>query len=129
MGLTEVAAQESDALRELMKAFVIDMVKGRWMLVLVEGGTAEPCWMVLNPSLVFLTMTVKGASYEVDLARIHQVLSGSLGSTDRSPIPLDDYCSTVVLNNDECVTFRFPTFQARDEFTRCLAVLALAVVV
>jgi len=125
-GLSDEAAKESEALRLLMKRFVTEMVKGRQYAVLVESGNAEPCLVVLTPSLLALRLEMQGTVYEVPLKMISDAFSGVLPSNRFAPIFLDDFCSTLVLKNHECVSFRFQTLQERNDFTRCIKVLSLA---
>jgi len=125
-GLSDEAAKESEALRLLMKRFVTEMVKGRQYSVLVESGNAEPCLVVLTPTLLALRLAMQGTVYEVPLKMISDAFSGALPSNRFAPIYLDDFCSTLVLKNHECVSFRFQTLQERNDFTRCIKVLALA---
>lgn len=75
-GLSDEAAKESEALRLLMKRFVTEMVKGRQYSVLVESGNAEPCLVVLTPTLLALRLAMQGTVYEVPLKMISDAFSG-----------------------------------------------------
>merc|ERR1712113_760940 len=51
MDVVEVTSNEVVQLRELMKQFVQDMIRGRSYLVVVEHGKTEACTMLLTPNL------------------------------------------------------------------------------
>ena len=75
--------------------------------------------------LTQLHLLLKGVIHTVPLEKVRDVLAGSLVAHHGVPVPLDDLCSTLMLRNKECVTFRLGSLQERDAFTTCMKLLAL----
>merc|ERR1719499_1727486 len=113
------------ALRELMKRFVQEMVQGQTFAVVIGEGNTEMCKLHLTPNLLYLQLDAGGVLHDIPLRNVKDVCTGRLDAK-MVPIELDDLCSTVVLRNNECVTFRFPNLKERDSFTKCVKILALA---
>lgn len=124
-GSSEAAARESMALRELMKRFVQDMVQGQKFSVVIGDGKTELCKLVLTPNLLYLQLEAGGVLHDIPLRNVKDVCTGKLDAK-MVPIELDELCNTIVLRNNECVTFRFPNLKERDDFTKCIKILALA---
>jgi len=122
----EAAAQEAFALRELMKRFVQEMIRGKSYQVVVENGRTEPCKLSLTPNLQYLQLEAAGVTHDIPLRNIKDICPGKLLENRFTPILLDDLCNTLVLRNNECVTFRLASLQERDDFTKCVKVLSLA---
>mmetsp|Transcript_106215 Transcript_106215/g.307405 ORF Transcript_106215/g.307405 Transcript_106215/m.307405 type:complete len:258 (+) Transcript_106215:54-827(+) len=125
-GSSTAAARETLVLRELMKRFVQEMVHGRELPVVIGDGGKEPCKLTLTPNLMFLQLEASGVTHDIPLRNVKDICPGKLQSSKLVPIELDDLCDTLVLRNNECVTFRLSSIKERDEFTKCLKVLALA---
>lgn len=123
---SEAAVQEAFALRELMKRFVQEMIRGKQYLVVVENGQTSPCKLSLTPNLQYLQLEAAGIKHDIPLRNIKDICPGKLLENRFTPIQLDDLCNTLVLRNNECVTFRLGTIQERDDFTKCIKVLSLA---
>jgi len=131
--LIEVSQLSEDAdgdevmsLRRLMKRFVQELVRGQANSVVVGDGSTEPCKLFLTPNLLNLRLSIgrsAGVVHEIPLKSVVNVSSGKMENT---PVQMDDLCATVRLKNRECVTFRFDDVQQRDQFARCVKVLALA---
>lgn len=122
----EAASEEALALRELMKRFVQDMIRGKTYLVVVENGRTEPCKLLLTPNLQYLQLEAAGVTHDIPLRNIKDICPGKLLENRFTPIMLDELCNTLVLRNNECVTFRLSSLQERDDFTKCIKVLSLA---
>lgn len=120
------ASQEAVALRELMRRFVHDMLRGRLILVAVEGGVTEPCRLSLAPNLHYLQLTLRGAAHDIPMKTVKDICPGELTTDIAAPVAVDRLCTTLVLQNNECVTFRFETLLERDEFTKCVQVISMA---
>eukprot|EP00440_Ansanella_granifera_P062049 gb/GFBE01067267.1/.p1 GENE.gb/GFBE01067267.1/~~gb/GFBE01067267.1/.p1 ORF type:complete len:213 (+),score=54.76 gb/GFBE01067267.1/:1-639(+) len=119
------AAKEVVALRELMKQFVQEMVVGKEFFVVVEDGETERGMLKLAPNLLSLRLDAAGVSHEILLRNIKDVRSGKMGGS-LGPVQLDELCDTLVLKNNECITFRLSSIAERDQFSKCIKVLALA---
>uniref|UniRef100_A0A7S0A4M3 ISP1 C-terminal domain-containing protein n=1 Tax=Pyrodinium bahamense TaxID=73915 RepID=A0A7S0A4M3_9DINO len=121
------ATNEVVALRDLMKRFVRDMVHGKEYHVVIEHGQTEPCKLSLTQNLMCLQLEAAGVTHDIPLKNVKDVCSGKLLTNNCSPITLDNLCSTLVLRNNTCVTFRLGSISERDEFTKCVKVLALTI--
>merc|ERR1740121_479942 len=110
----------------MMKRFVQDMIRGKQYQVVVEKGQTESCTLLLTPNLQYIQLETCGTAHSIPLKNIKDICPGRLLENRFTPISLDDLCSTVVLRNNECVTFRLRNIRERDDFTRCLKVLSLA---
>mmetsp|Transcript_47034 Transcript_47034/g.87947 ORF Transcript_47034/g.87947 Transcript_47034/m.87947 type:complete len:218 (-) Transcript_47034:143-796(-) len=118
--------REVTTLRMLLKRFVQDTVRGQPYQVLVADGGTEPCKLLLAPNLQYFQLVTDGVIHDVPLKTIKDICPGRTIQTRHTPIDLDDLCATLVLRNNECVTFRLGSLRERDEFIRCVKVLALA---
>jgi len=123
---SEAAAQEAFQLRELMKKFVQEMIRGKDYQVVVENGQTSPCKLSLTPNLQYLQLEAAGVKHDIPLRNIKDICPGKLLENRFTPIQLDELCNTLVLRNNECVTFRLSDLQERDDFTKCVKVLSLA---
>lgn len=122
----EAAAQEALALRDLMKRFVQDMIQGKMYRVVVENGHTEPCRLSLTPNLQYLQLESAGVTHDIPLKNVKEVCPGRIYENKSSPIVLSEMDNTIVLRNNECVTFRLNSVEERDQFTKCIKVLHLA---
>eukprot|EP00435_Cladocopium_sp_Y103_P049127 s526_g14.t1 len=118
-----LAAEEVVHLREQMKHFVQEMVVGRDVCILLEDKEKETGWLKLTPNLMALRLEVAGASHEILLRNIRDVQAGKLGD---GPVQLDELCTTLMLKGGQCLSFRFSSLAERNNFTKCVKVLALA---
>lgn len=109
-----------------MKRFVQEMVHGRQLSVVIGEGRTEPCKLTLTPNLMYLQLEASGVTHDIPLRNVKDICPGKLPSSKLVPIELDDLDDTLVLRNNECVTFRLGSLAERDEFTKCLNVLASA---
>lgn len=121
----EMASREIVELRELMKNFVQDLVQGRSYLVVTLDGQTQPCRLTLTTNLLCFQLEAAGVIHDIPVRNIKRVCPGELFPRDAAPVALDDLCDTLVLRNNECVTFRLGSVKERDEFTRCVQVLLL----
>mmetsp|Transcript_79551 Transcript_79551/g.177914 ORF Transcript_79551/g.177914 Transcript_79551/m.177914 type:complete len:212 (-) Transcript_79551:248-883(-) len=122
----DAGPRESFELRELMKRFVQEMIRGRTYQVVVEDGQTDSCKLSLARNLMHLQLLLDGAMHDIPLGNVKEVCIGNAMSNRSVPVSLDDLCSTLVLKNNECVTFRLSDVKERDEFTKCIKVLATA---
>mmetsp|Transcript_32108 Transcript_32108/g.92276 ORF Transcript_32108/g.92276 Transcript_32108/m.92276 type:complete len:208 (+) Transcript_32108:63-686(+) len=122
----DAGAQEALQLRELMKSFVQGMIRGRAFRVVVEEGQTDPCKLSLARNLMHLSLEIDGSTHDIPLGNVKDVCLGNKLSNRFAPVNLDELCSTLVLRNNECVSFRLSSIKERDDFTKCVKVLALA---
>jgi len=118
--------EEVMQLRQLMKTFVQEMVRGRTCEVLVAEGGIEQCKFFLTPNLQYIQLVTRGVVHDMPLRTIKDICPGKSLQNKNTPVELDDLCGTIVLKNNECITLRHESIQQRDEFSRCVKVLALA---
>lgn len=124
---SESAAADVIALRELMKQFVREFVRGKFYDVVIENGQTEPCELSLSQNLMAIQLKAAGVTHEIQLKNVKDVRSGKSVARKSAPIMLDDLCSTLILRSDTYVTFKLTNLQERDDFTKCIKVLALSV--
>mmetsp|Transcript_46383 Transcript_46383/g.110471 ORF Transcript_46383/g.110471 Transcript_46383/m.110471 type:complete len:239 (-) Transcript_46383:77-793(-) len=117
---------EAFELRELMKRFVQEMIRGKAYHVVVENGQTEPCVLCITTALQYLQLRAAGVTHDIPLRHVKNIVPGRLLENRFTPIHLDEFCATIVLRNNECVTFRLNSLKERDEFTKCIKVLVLA---
>mmetsp|Transcript_97637 Transcript_97637/g.209494 ORF Transcript_97637/g.209494 Transcript_97637/m.209494 type:complete len:237 (-) Transcript_97637:241-951(-) len=122
----DAATREAFALRELMKKFVQDLVRGKAYELVIEDGQTEPCKLSITSNLMYLQLEAAGVTHDIPLRNVKDVCPGRLLASRFAPVNLDDLCNTLVLRDNKCVTFRLPSIRDRDEFTKCVKVLALA---
>merc|ERR1712216_104879 len=95
-------------------------------LVVVGNGQTDFCRLQLTPNLQYLQLEAAGVTHDIPLKTVKDVCPGLLSGNTFAPSQLDELCTTVVLRNNECVTFRLANLRERDDFTKCVKVLALA---
>mmetsp|Transcript_45491 Transcript_45491/g.105467 ORF Transcript_45491/g.105467 Transcript_45491/m.105467 type:complete len:243 (+) Transcript_45491:98-826(+) len=117
---------EAFELRELMKRFVQEMIRGKSYHVVVENGQTEPCVLCITTALQYLQLRAAGVTHDIPLRHVKNIVPGRLLENRFTPIHLDELCATIVLRNNECVTFRLSSLKERDDFTKCIKVLVLA---
>uniref|UniRef100_A0A7S1FFH2 Uncharacterized protein n=1 Tax=Noctiluca scintillans TaxID=2966 RepID=A0A7S1FFH2_NOCSC len=125
-GGSAAALEEALALRELMKLFVQEMMHGKVYNVVMEDGRTEAWTLSITTALQYIKLESNGITHDILLRNIKKVVPGKLADGNFTPGALDDCCTTVVLKNNECVTFRLGSIQERDDFTKCVKVLVLA---
>eukprot|EP00929_Paragymnodinium_shiwhaense_P121760 TRINITY_DN94126_c0_g1_i1.p1 TRINITY_DN94126_c0_g1~~TRINITY_DN94126_c0_g1_i1.p1 ORF type:complete len:248 (+),score=33.56 TRINITY_DN94126_c0_g1_i1:107-850(+) len=124
--ITEDLAAERLELRELMRVFVQEMIRGRDLLVMLEGGKTELCKLWLTANLMYLQLEAAGVLHDIPLRQVKEVCTGKMVDSPLTPVKLDDLCCTLVLRNNECVSFRFASIEERNDFSKCVKMLHLA---
>jgi hypothetical protein len=119
-------AYEAIALREMMKCFVQETVAGKAVEMVVQDGRSDAGTLKLTPNLQFFQLETCGVIHDIPLRSVRDVCPGKLADSGSAPVKPDELCSTVVLKNGECVTFRLRDDAERDRFTRCVKVLSMA---
>eukprot|EP00971_Amphidinium_carterae_P049864 982862-Amphidinium_carterae.1 len=59
---------------------------------------------------------------QISLTNIQEICSGSQMRDLRVTTPLDELCVTLVMADDQCVSFKFPDVKAREHFATCMKV-------
>ncbi|CAK0882651.1 unnamed protein product, partial [Prorocentrum cordatum] len=123
----DFGAQEDLELREQVKHFVQETtVAGRVVDVVMEEGRVEVGCLRLTRNLRFFQLEVGGAVHEIPVTTVKDVCTGVDVGSSWAPVRLDGLCSTIVLKNEECLTFRFDSDAERDAFSRCVRIMSMA---
>lgn len=119
------ASCEGDAAQQVVKKFVRDIVKGVTLEVLCAGGSATEIAVVsLDRKLRTMYMQRAGKKdAKRRQIRLEQVIEIAVGSDVREEVelPVDDHCVTLLLDNYQALSFRFPDVEERDTFALCLS--------
>jgi len=113
--------REATRLQQAMKGFVKTMVRGQDMSVLSPDGRNRTCCCSLDRRLKFFVIELKGARRKIGLSEVAEVFQGK--EPEDISTPLDELCCTLMLQTDECITFRFTDVPSREHFGTCLQVL------
>lgn len=113
--------REASRLQQAMKAFVKTMVRGQDMSVLSPDGRTRTCCCSLDRRLKSFVIELKGARRKIGLSEVAEVFQGK--EPEDISTPLDELCCTLMLQSDECITFRFTDVPSREHFGTCLQVL------
>eukprot|EP00928_Gymnodinium_smaydae_P020011 TRINITY_DN17723_c0_g1_i1.p1 TRINITY_DN17723_c0_g1~~TRINITY_DN17723_c0_g1_i1.p1 ORF type:complete len:266 (+),score=43.46 TRINITY_DN17723_c0_g1_i1:172-969(+) len=104
-----------------MKHFVKGMVRGREMNVLSVDGQIRACSCSFDRKLRNYIIVINKETRTIPLSKLKEVFQGT--EPDDIATPLDELCSTVVLDNGECLTFRFKDVAERENFAMCLQII------
>lgn len=113
--------REASRIQQSMKKFVKGMVRGRHMGALSLDGQLRTCTCSLDKRLRYFVIELKGVSRKIPLTSISEVYQGK--EPEDIETPLDELCSTLVLEQGECITFRFSSETEREDFAICLQML------
>lgn len=122
---------ESEKHREakrIIKEFVTGMVKGKEIIVVSPTGAFMDCLLGLTRELAVLKVKPKwpkdAHARRIPLSTVDQILVGKDTGYSQMETPLDEFCVTLVLNSDDCVTFRMTCVESRDTLAACLTMFA-----
>jgi len=108
----------------IVKEFVTQMVKGKEVIVVSPSGARVLCILGLTRRLETLKVKPKRSKdardRRIHLSSINEILVGTDTGYTQMETPLDDFCVTLVLNSDDCVTFHMPDAEDRDTLAGCL---------
>eukprot|EP00929_Paragymnodinium_shiwhaense_P037522 TRINITY_DN19980_c0_g1_i2.p2 TRINITY_DN19980_c0_g1~~TRINITY_DN19980_c0_g1_i2.p2 ORF type:complete len:113 (-),score=26.27 TRINITY_DN19980_c0_g1_i2:216-554(-) len=110
----------------MIRDFVMEFLQGVYLNAILEDGTEVPCKCVMDSKLSALTLQVHSHTRHVELTNIQEICSGKELRDLLVTTPLDDCCVTLVMADDQCVSFKFPDIQGREHFATCMKVLRLA---
>lgn len=127
----EMTKKQKQSAKQLVKDFVKTMVRGRQLMAMLPSGQVRPCFCALNRSLDKLQIRANERDRHgrtVALASIAEIVVGSDKSasagTEGLETPLDDLSLTLVLDTDECITFRLEDLESRDKLAACLTMFS-----
>jgi len=80
----------------------------------------------MDNKLSILSLQVRDIVRQISMTDIQEICSGKELQKLRTTTPLDDLCATLVMSNDQCVSFKFKDIAAREHFATCMKVLRLA---
>mmetsp|Transcript_79128 Transcript_79128/g.242081 ORF Transcript_79128/g.242081 Transcript_79128/m.242081 type:complete len:195 (-) Transcript_79128:54-638(-) len=122
----EQKAREMTKLQHMIRDFVMEFLQGVYLDAVLEDGTLVPCKCIMDSKLATLTLQVNHITRAIDLTSIQEICSGRELRDLQVTTPLDDLCATLVMQDDQCVSFKFTDVQAREHFATCMKVLRLA---
>jgi hypothetical protein len=127
MDYLEMTKKQKQSTKMIIKDFVKAMVKGKRFFAVTPAGETKACFCALNRSLDKLQIRADEKDKRgrtLPLASIGEILVGkdksASPSCDSLETPLDDLSVTLVLESDECLTFRMENIDARDKLASCL---------
>lgn len=119
-------SQEMDRLQVMIRSFVKEVLQGIFLDVVLEDGTLLPCRCTMDNHLSVLSLFVRENKRSIDMKEIQEICSGSELKALHTSTPLDDFCVTLVMGNDKCVSLKFKDYGSRENFATCMKVLRLA---
>jgi len=122
----EQKAREMAKLQNMIRGFVREVLQGVHLDVVLEDASLMPCRCCMDNKLSVLSLQVGDIVRHIAMTSIQEICSGKELKHIRTTTPLDDLCATLVMRNDQCVTFKFKNVQAREHFATCMKVLRLA---
>merc|ERR1719265_3021819 len=111
----------ASSIQHSMKAFVKSMIKGRDISVLSVDGQLRTCVCSLDRKLKNFVVEISRSSRKIPLTTVSEVFQGK--EPEDIDTPLDELCSTMMLESGECISFRFPTEPDRESFAMCLQII------
>eukprot|EP00747_Dinoflagellata_sp_TGD_P169276 gnl/TRDRNA2_/TRDRNA2_197849_c0_seq1.p1 gnl/TRDRNA2_/TRDRNA2_197849_c0~~gnl/TRDRNA2_/TRDRNA2_197849_c0_seq1.p1 ORF type:complete len:209 (-),score=39.88 gnl/TRDRNA2_/TRDRNA2_197849_c0_seq1:192-818(-) len=123
----EQKVHEMEKLQEMVREFVRDVLQGVLLDVVLDGGMSTECCCSMNNSLSFLIIKVRDTVRSINLADIKDIFSGTELRRVHTGLPLDEFCVTLVLKDEEeYVAFKFKDVISRETFATCMKVLRAA---
>merc|ERR1719353_2736666 len=113
-------------LQSMIKDFVTEFLQGVYLDAVLEDGSYVPCRCTMDSKLSVLSLQVHSTVRQIDLTSIQEICSGKELRDLRVTTLLDDLCVTLVMSDDQCVSFKFSDVQGREHFATCMKVLRLA---
>lgn len=113
--------REVARIQSQMKHFVKGMVRGRELSVLSVDGQLRSCTCSLDRKLRNYSIVINKETRTIPLARFREVFQGT--EPEDIATPLDELCTTFVLDTGECLSFRFKDVAEREGFAMCLQII------
>lgn len=113
--------KSSAEMKQLVKDFVKEMVKGKELKVIRADGQLKGVMCGVARALDTFKIKAGNQVRKIPLRTIDRVLLGDASEElDDLETPLDEKCSTLELDSGECISFKFPNTKKAEEFTLCL---------
>merc|ERR1719183_1794075 len=122
----EQKEREMGKLQHMIRDFVMEFLQGVYLDAILEDGSLVPCRCIMDSKLSVLMLQVQNMTRQIDLTSIQEICSGRELRDLRVTTPLDGHCVTLVMADDQCVSFKFADAQGREHFATCMKVLRLA---
>lgn len=119
--LNERVGSTNNHIKQSMKTFVRSMVRGQQIGVISPDGATCTCICSLDKKLKVFSIELKASVRKIPLGDMSEVFQGK--EPEDIDTPLDEFCSTVMMRTDECISFYFPDIPAREQFAMCLQIL------
>lgn len=119
-------AQEMQKLQHMIRDFFMELLQGVFLDAVLEDGSVVPCRVTMDRKLSVMKLQVSATVKTIFLSNIQEICTGKESNDLRVTTPLDDHCVTLVMADDQCVSFKFATQQACEHFVTCMKVLRLA---
>lgn len=127
----EMTKRQKHSAKQLVKDFVKAMVRGKQFSAVLPSGQTRPCFCALNRTLDKLQIRANERDKHgrtVPLQNIAEIVVGSdksaSAATEGLQTPLDDMSVTLVLDTEECITFRLEDIESRDKLAACLTMFS-----
>jgi len=131
MEYEEMTKRQKSSAKQLVKDFVKTMVRGRQFSAVLPTGQTRACFCALNRGLDKLQIRANERDRHgrtVPLQNIAEIVVGSdkgaSAATSGLETPLDDLSVTLVLETEECITFRLEDIESRDKLAACLTMFS-----
>jgi len=122
----EQKTEQMQKLQEMVKVFVKEVLRGVIVDVVLEDGSLVPCRFRMDNKLSAVCLQLRDTVHNFPLANIQEICSGTELEHIETTTPLDGLCTTFVMFNDQCVSFKFTDVMCRERFATSMQVLCLA---
>lgn len=116
--------KSSKEVKQIVKNFVREMVKGREMGVLRADGALKPVTCGLSRAIDVFKIKSGDQLRKVQMKSLSRMILGASEELDDLETPLDETCSTIELDSGECISFKFAERKKAEVFTMCMQMLA-----
>lgn len=110
--------------QKVVKEFVRAFVKGRKISVLTANGGVAECFATLDRKLTTFSIqrtgTKNSKKREIPLEQVAEISVGNEAEEELG-LPLDDLCTTLLLEDGQGIAFRFEDVESRDTFALCFS--------
>mmetsp|Transcript_18321 Transcript_18321/g.46926 ORF Transcript_18321/g.46926 Transcript_18321/m.46926 type:complete len:249 (+) Transcript_18321:56-802(+) len=120
-GMLPAKERELREIQKRIKMFAKEMLRGQEMTALATDGQLKKCVVTMDRKLKNMKLEINQIKRSIELHRIDEIHQGT--EPNDIETPLDELCSTLVLNTGECITFRFTTVDSMRHFATCLQIL------
>eukprot|EP00746_Dinoflagellata_sp_MGD_P164138 gnl/MRDRNA2_/MRDRNA2_92605_c0_seq1.p1 gnl/MRDRNA2_/MRDRNA2_92605_c0~~gnl/MRDRNA2_/MRDRNA2_92605_c0_seq1.p1 ORF type:complete len:1882 (+),score=562.47 gnl/MRDRNA2_/MRDRNA2_92605_c0_seq1:153-5798(+) len=120
-------------LKGLMRDFLQELLKGKKMRLVTEGGGSMPCTLSIAKDLTALSLQAMYKTYNIPMSEIQHVISGKdVPPNVWTSTPVDDNSVTILFGpsteEQHTCCFRVETIEERDKFVNSMRVLRLSTV-